>query len=69
MKRWMLVAGWFVLLFFWNFATKPNSEADYILINRIFIAAAFMLAPIEIIASILAIVAIYKITWKKKTVA
>jgi hypothetical protein len=69
MKRWMLVVAWFILLFLWNFTTKPTSEADYILINRLFIAVAFMLAPIEIIASILAVAAIYKIPWKKKPVA
>ena len=65
----MLVVAWFVLQFLWNFVTKPSSEADYLFINRCFIGVAFMLAPIQIIASIIALVAIWKIPWKKRPVA
>jgi hypothetical protein len=65
----MLIVGWFALLFVWNFATKLSFNEEHFLVERVLVAFEYMLAPIEIIASILAIVAIYKIPWKKKTVA
>jgi hypothetical protein len=66
MKRWVLVVVWFVLLFVWNFATKLSFAEAHLLTERILVAFEYMLAPIEIIASILAVVAIYKISWKKR---
>jgi hypothetical protein len=68
-KRWMLVVAWFVLQFVWNFLTKSSYEADHLFISRCFVGVAFMLAPIQIIASILAMFAIGKIPWKRKPVA
>ena len=69
MKRWMLVVGWFILLFLWNFSTKLSFSEVHSLTERVVVAIEYMLAPIQIIASILAVVAIWKIPWKKRPVA
>jgi len=66
MRHWMLVVGWFALLFVWNFATKTSLAEDHSFIERCVISVEYLLAPIEIIASIAAFVAIGKLPLKSK---
>jgi hypothetical protein len=61
-NRSLLIVGWFALQFLFNFLTK--TEASSHLVSRIVFAAAYFLAPIQIIIDIAVVVAILK--WKKK---
>lgn len=63
-KRWMLVVVWFVLQFLWNLLTKTG--VDHFFLEKCLIAVEYMAAPIQIIASAIALIVIWKQPWKKK---
>ena len=65
MKRWMIIVLWFVLQFLWNFLTKTSFGADHFFIERLIVSIEYMAAPIQIIASIIALIAVWKFPWKK----
>lgn len=66
MKRSMWIVVWFAAQFLYNLLTKTSSAEDGMLITRCVFAAEYFLAPIQIVVSILAVVAILKYPWRKK---
>ncbi|MGB0124712.1 MAG: hypothetical protein WA419_21690 [Silvibacterium sp.] len=66
MKRWMFIVAWFAAQFLYNLQTKTSSAEGHLFITRCIIAAEYFLAPIQIIAAALAVIAILKYPWRKK---
>lgn len=66
MRRLWLIAGWFVLLFVFNLVVHNGSVGQYPVIEHSLEAVEYFFAPIEIIASIIAIAVILRLTKKKQ---
>ncbi len=65
-KRTWLVVGWFVLLFLFNLVVHNGKIGNHPIIEHSLSAVEYFFAPIEIIASIVAIAVILRLTKKKQ---
>jgi hypothetical protein len=65
-KRWQLLVSWFSLLFIYNLVTKTADERGHVWVASVVIAIEGMLAPIQIVLSVLAIFAINKLPQRQK---
>lgn len=65
MKRSRFVVGWFVMLFLFNLVVHNGPVGNHPIIERSLEAVEYFFAPIEIIASIVAIAIIFRLTRKK----
>jgi len=59
MRRSLFIVSWFVLLFIWNFVMRATPDSGFVF--RSFLSVEYMLSPIEIIASIIAIAIILRL--------
>jgi hypothetical protein len=69
MRRSLFIAGWFVLLFLFNLIVHNGPVGNYPVIEHSLEAIEYFLAPIEIIASVVAIALILRLTRKKSSEA
>jgi len=69
MKRSRFVVGWFGLLFLFNFIARTGAGGNHPLIERSLEAVEYFTAPIEILASVVAIALILRLTRKKSSEA
>jgi hypothetical protein len=69
MKRFGLVVLWFALQFVWNLITKQAPDPDGGMVYRSLVAVSQMSSPVELIATIIAMVAIWKRVWQRKSLA
>jgi hypothetical protein len=68
MNRFGIAVLWFVLLFVWNLVTKTSPDPagfGY----RCLDAVSDMTTPLELLLSAIAMVAIWKQVWKRKSLA
>jgi hypothetical protein len=63
-KRSRFVVGWFVLLFLFNFIARTEAVGNHPLIERSLEAVAYFFAPIEIIASVVALAILLRLSRK-----
>jgi TPR repeat protein len=63
-KRSRFVVGWFVLLFLFNFIARTEAFGNHPLIERSLEAVAYFFAPIEIIASVVALAILLRLSRK-----
>lgn len=66
MRRSLFIAGWFVLLFFFNLVVHSGPVGNRPIIEHSLEAVEYFFAPIEIIASIIAIFLILRLTREKR---
>ena len=68
MARWPLVLLWFSAQLIWNLTTKQHDmdRGEAVLLLQAF---GQMTSPVEIIATIIAMVAIKKRVWERKSLA
>jgi len=66
MNRFGVAVLWFVLLFAWNLVTKTSPDVDGF-VYRCLDAVSDMTTPLELLLSAIAMVAIWKQVWKRKT--
>jgi hypothetical protein len=69
MNRFGFVVLWFALQFVWNLITKQLPDLDGGFGYRCLVALTYMTTPIQILATIIAMVAIWKQVWKRKSLA
>jgi hypothetical protein len=66
-KRTWLVVGWFVLLFLFNLVVHNGPVGNHPIIEHGLEAVEYFFAPIEIIASIIAIFLILRLAREKRS--
>jgi len=69
MKRWILVVLWFVALFVWNLITKDSRHPELGLGYKCLESLSYMTSPMQILASVVALIVIWKQPWKRKPLA
>jgi hypothetical protein len=69
MNRFGLVVLWFALLFVYNLITKHPSDINESFGFRCVDALSYLTTPIQLLASIIAMVAIWKRVWNRKSLA
>jgi hypothetical protein len=68
MNRFGVAVLWFVLLFAWNLFTKTSPDPDGFA-YRCLDAMSDMTTPVQLLLSAVAMVAIWKHVWKRKSLA
>jgi hypothetical protein len=69
MNRLGLVVLWFALQFAWNLITKQPSDINESFGFRCVDALSYLTTPIQLLTSIIAMVAIWKRVWNRKSLA
>jgi len=69
MNRWILTVAWFFVQFVWCLLTKTSSAPDQTFAYRCLWGLSYMTAPVQIMASIIALVIIWRRMWKRKPLA
>ena len=67
MKRWLLIALWFVVLFAWNLIVKPSLHPDFGFAYRCLEALGQMTSPAKILIFVAGVVVIWKLPWERKS--
>jgi hypothetical protein len=67
MRRSLLIAAWFVLLFIFNLSVHNAPVGNHPIIEHSLEGVEYFFAPIEIIASIVAIAVILRLTKEKQS--